>query len=71
LSSNSDHGRHYVFDRGSFRLGREEFWRATTVKDGRLYFHRPDAPVNVYAVSIQPAGVIWADAEITRITGAT
>jgi hypothetical protein len=24
--------------------------------------------VRVWAVSIQPAGVIWADAEVTRIT---
>ena len=46
---------------------REEFWRATA-KDGRLYFHRPDVPINVWAVSIQPAGVIWAEAEVGRIT---
>jgi hypothetical protein len=50
-----------------FRLAREEFWRATT-KDDRLYFHPPDVPVSIWAISIQPAGVIWADAEITNIT---
>jgi hypothetical protein len=56
-----------MVDRDHYRLEREEFWR-TTAKDGCLYFHPPDIPVNVWAVSIQPAGVIWADAEIVRIT---
>jgi hypothetical protein len=54
-------------DRDSWRLESEEFWRATA-KDGRLYFHRPDVPLSVWAVSIQPAGVIWAEAEVGRIT---
>jgi hypothetical protein len=56
-----------MVDRDHYRLEREEFWRATA-KDDRLYFHPPDVPVNVWAVSIQPAGVIWADAEVVRIT---
>ena len=51
----------------SYRLESEEFWRATT-KDRRTYFHRPDVPISVWAVAIQPAGVIWADAEVGRIT---
>jgi hypothetical protein len=51
----------------SYRLESEEFWRATT-KDRRIYFHRPDVPVSVWAVSIQRGGVIWADAEVGRIT---
>jgi hypothetical protein len=47
-------------------IGREyEFWRATD-KAGRLFFHPVDAPVRVWAVSVQPAGVIWAEAEIER-----
>jgi hypothetical protein len=54
-------------DRDRIREDREEFWQAI-VKDGRLFFHPPDVPVNVFAVSIQPAGVIWADAEIIKIT---
>jgi hypothetical protein len=54
-------------DRDSWRLESEEFWRATA-KDGRLYFHRPDVPLSIWAVSIQPAGVIWAEAEVGRIT---
>jgi hypothetical protein len=54
-------------DRDTYRLESEGFWRATT-KDRRIYFHRPDVPVSVWAVSIQPAGVIWADAEVSRIT---
>jgi rRNA maturation protein Nop10 len=53
--------------RDGLRIDRDEFWRAT-VKDRRLLFHRPDVPVNVWAVSIQPAGVIWAEAEVSRIT---
>ena len=33
------------------------------------FFHPPDVPLEVWAVSIQPAGVIWADTEeITRVT---
>jgi hypothetical protein len=53
--------------RDQIRVDSEEFWRATA-KDRRIYFHRPDVPVEVYAVSVQPAGVIWAEAEIRRIT---
>ena len=45
-----------------------EFWRATLDGDGTLYFHPPDVPIRVWAVDIQPAGVIWAEAEIRRIT---
>jgi hypothetical protein len=40
----------------------------TALDNGRLYFHPPDVPVRVWAVSIQPAGVIWADAEVTKVT---
>jgi hypothetical protein len=54
-------------DRDTYRLESEEFWRATA-KDRRIYFHRPDVPVSVWAVSIQPAGVIWAEAEVGKIT---
>jgi hypothetical protein len=43
------------------------FWRTARVK-GRLLFHPPDVPLEVWAVSIQPAGVIWADTEFTRVT---
>lgn len=59
------------------RFGREgdsyfhvgtEYWRATLDAKGNLYFHAPDAPVRLWAVSVQPAGVIWADAEVTSIT---
>jgi hypothetical protein len=46
----------------------DDFWCTTTIYK-RLYFHPPDVPVRVWAVSIQPAGVIWADAEITKVTG--
>ena len=48
--------------------GKLEFWRATAAKDGTLYFHPPDVPIRIWAVSIQPAGVIWAEAKLDRIT---
>jgi hypothetical protein len=44
-----------------------DHWCATSV-ECRLWFHPPDLPVRVWAVSIQPAGVIWADAEVVRVT---
>jgi hypothetical protein len=44
-----------------------DFWCATKLK-GRLFFNPPDAPIRVWVVSIQPAGVIWAEAEVVRIT---
>ena len=52
--------------RGGLPLG-NYFWLATHVK-GRLWFHPPDVPVEVWAVSLQPMGVIWAEAEVVRIT---
>ena len=46
-----------------------QFWRATADKKGTLHFHPPDVPIRVWAVSVQPAGVIWAEVEeIGRIT---
>jgi hypothetical protein len=50
-----------------WRRVEDDFWLATTVK-GRLYFHPPDVPVQVWAVSITRQGVIWADAEVVRVT---
>jgi hypothetical protein len=46
-----------------------DYW-CTVIERGRLYFHPPDAPIRVWAVSLQRAGVIWADGEITKITRA-
>jgi hypothetical protein len=59
--------RYERIDRDSAR-GHEEIWRATADKRGTLFFHPPDIPVRVWAVSIQAAGVIWAEAEVGRIT---
>jgi hypothetical protein len=42
-------------------------WRATETKDGRLWFHPGDFPVRVWAVGIEPQGVVWIDAEITGV----
>jgi hypothetical protein len=47
--------------------GETDYWCATTVK-GRLYFHPPDVPVRVWAVSIGPGGITWAEAKVTKIT---
>jgi hypothetical protein len=47
--------------------GRYCEWRATADKDRRLYFHPTDYPVRVWAMAIERTGVVWADAEITRI----
>ncbi len=44
-----------------------DYWCTATFK-GRLWFHPPDVPVRVWAVSIQAAGVIWAEADVTKIT---
>jgi hypothetical protein len=40
-------------------------WRAT--ETGRLWFHPADFPVRVWAVGIEPQGVVWVDTEITGI----
>ena len=53
--------------RDTFR-GEREFWRATAEENGTLYFHPPDVPIRIWAVSIQPARVIWAESEIGRIS---
>jgi hypothetical protein len=47
--------------------GKIDHWCATTIK-GRLYFHLPDVPLQVWAVSLGPGGVTWAEAEISGIT---
>ena len=39
----------------------------TTLK-GRLYFHPPDVPMQVWAVRLNQSGVHWFDAEITKVT---
>jgi hypothetical protein len=51
-----------------WRRGIFQYWQATATREKRLFFHPPDVPVRVWAVSIQPAGVIWAEAEVLRIT---
>jgi hypothetical protein len=38
------------------------------IPDCRLWFHPTDYPVRVWAISVQPAGVTWADAEVVKIT---
>lgn len=60
--------RRYRREGDSYFHAGTEYWRATLDAKGNLYFHAPDAPVRLWAVSVQPAGVIWADAEVTSIT---
>ena len=45
-----------------------EYWRATADKRGILYFHPPDAPVQVWAVKIDRSGVHWFDADVLKVT---
>jgi len=45
----------------------DDFW-CVIILNGRLHLHPPDAPMRVWAVSIQPAGVVWAEAEVIKIT---
>jgi hypothetical protein len=54
-------------DRAGYIKAEEDYWCTATIK-GRLFFYPPDAPLQVWAVSIQPAGVIWAEAEVCKIT---
>lgn len=58
--------RWYKVDRDHIRA-ETDFWQTATVK-GRLYFHPPDIPVEVWAVRFDASGVHWFDAEIVRIT---
>ena len=44
-----------------------DFWQTTTLK-GRLYFHPPDVPVEVWAVRIDRHGVHWFDTEVLKVT---
>jgi hypothetical protein len=44
-------------------------WRVTEMPDRRVLFHHCWFPVRIWAVSIQPAGVVWNEVDaITRIT---
>jgi hypothetical protein len=45
-----------------------EYWRATTDKKVTLYFHPPDVPVRIWAVTIDRSGVHWFDAEVLKVT---
>ena len=59
--------RHMRGDRPGWIKAEIDFWCTATV-NGRLYFHPPDAPVRVWAVSIGPGGFTWAEAEVAKIT---
>jgi hypothetical protein len=43
-------------------------WCMTETAGRRIRFHPGDYPARVWAVSIQPAGVIWADTELINVT---
>jgi hypothetical protein len=59
-------GRIYKVDRDHIRV-ETDFWQTTTIQ-GRLYFHPPDVPVQVWAVRIDGSGVYWFDAEVLKVT---
>jgi hypothetical protein len=42
-------------------------WRATENSSGRLFFHPADCPQQVWAVLVQPGGIVWAEADVVRI----
>jgi hypothetical protein len=54
-------------ERRGFVKAETDYWCTTTIT-GRLWFHPPDLPVQVWAVRIDRSGVHWFDAEITKIT---
>ena len=54
-------------DRPGWQKLEADFWCAETVK-GRLYFHPPDVPVRVWAVSISRDGIVWAEADVLKVT---
>jgi hypothetical protein len=43
-------------------------WHATEMPDRTVVFHYFDRPARVWAVSIKPAGIVWAEAAIEEIT---
>jgi hypothetical protein len=51
---------------GTFKV-EADYWCTITL-NRRLYFHPPDAPMQVWAVTIDGSGVHWFDAEVTKIT---
>lgn len=53
--------------RGRMRI-ETDFWCTTALPNRQLYFHPPDVPVRVWAVTIDRSGVHWFDAEVTRVT---
>jgi hypothetical protein len=52
------------------RSGRRRSWRwkITQSRNGQLYFHPRDFPVRVWAVDVEPDGLIWSEAEIVSIS---
>lgn len=59
--------RHLRADRPGWLKVETDFWCAETVKR-RLYFRPPDVPVRVWAVSINRDGIVWAEADILKVT---
>ncbi len=48
--------------------GRLRNWAVTKRADGVVVFHGRDHPVRVWAVQVTSQGLLWADAEIVKIT---
>jgi len=44
-----------------------DFWCSITLK-GRLYFHPPNVPMQVWAVTIDRSGAHWFPAEVVKVT---
>jgi hypothetical protein len=61
----------FRYEGGQYFLIGTDYWRATTIGKGRgarLWFHAPNVPVQVWAVTIDRGGVHWFDAEVIRVT---
>ena len=54
-------------DRPGFLKVETDHWIAETV-NRRLYFHPPDVPARVWAVSMSQGGITWAEAEVIKVT---
>ena len=60
-------GRFVRADRRGYLKTEDDFWCTSSVK-GRLYFHPPDVPVAVWAVSIGRSGITWTEVDVVKVT---
>jgi hypothetical protein len=54
-------------DKRGWLKGETDYWVASLIRQ-RLFFHPPDVPVRVWAVKVTRDGIVWAEAEVLKIT---